>query len=290
MVDFVLHEREDECQQTDRMHINVFYRGALCNLGKVRLSDLLCAGGHVLEWVYDLGDAHEYTLRVAESVDVTASEDSPVKLQDGFNAPIPINSGSIEKIALRCNTLRRLGQRRGADTAAGAGGGGGGKEELHALALQVPQYLASLVVEHAVEQAPVNLEPETWWETHDGLRSQCTDSALSFDFLTRYGPTFFDLATCEAALRAVTSSSPGAMHSSIFIQTLDGPAESVTLKDRGVAAQRLAWQLEAPRYFNCGIQLALQKCGKCRMVSFFGRACQAAGWPAHKPSCKEFKQ
>ena len=65
-MDFVLHERDDDQQHTDRMHINVFHGGALCNSAKVRLSDPLCAAGDVLEWVYDLGNVHKYTLRVAE--------------------------------------------------------------------------------------------------------------------------------------------------------------------------------------------------------------------------------
>ncbi|GAA5937364.1 hypothetical protein JCM10213_007212 [Rhodosporidiobolus nylandii] len=31
---------------------------------------------------------------------------------------------------------------------------------------------------------------------------------------------------------------------------------------------------------------AESRCGKCRAVYFCSRACQVAGWPAHKPKCK----
>jgi len=290
LVDFVLHESDDECQHTDRMHINVFYGGALCNFAKVRLSDLLCAAGDVLEWVYDLGAAHRYTLRVAELVDVAPSEDSPVRLLDGLNAPIPIDTGGIEFIAILYNSLWPLEHRRGSDTAAGAGGGGGGGRVASAgsTGATIPSEL--MVVEHAVEKTGAHLEPATWWENYDDLRFHCMDSALTCDFLSRYDPTFFNLATCEAALRAAASSCDGAMHTKMTLQcSYPGSEGSLALKDGGAAAQRLASsrQSEAPRCFHCGIQVGLQRCGSCKMVSFCGKACLAAGWPAHKSACKK---
>ena len=39
----------------DRMHVNIFHGGALCDYTRPHLSDLLCAEGDVLEWVHDLG-------------------------------------------------------------------------------------------------------------------------------------------------------------------------------------------------------------------------------------------
>jgi hypothetical protein len=53
----------------DQMRVNVFYGGALCDAGKVRLSDLVCVEGDTLEWVYDLGTAHRYTLRLIQVLD-----------------------------------------------------------------------------------------------------------------------------------------------------------------------------------------------------------------------------
>ena len=72
-------------QNTDAMHVNVFYCGALCDYrrysfylvywykstktdtgGRVYLSDLVLGAGDTLQWVYDLGEAHRYTIRVFE--------------------------------------------------------------------------------------------------------------------------------------------------------------------------------------------------------------------------------
>ena len=65
-----------------------------------------------------------------------------MKLLDGYNASVPINSGCIEKLVLVYNSLWPLGQRRGTDTASGPEEEE--KDEWQARALQMLPYLASL--------------------------------------------------------------------------------------------------------------------------------------------------
>jgi hypothetical protein len=48
--------------------------------------------------------------------------------------------------------------------------------------------------------------------------------------------------------------------------------------------------LQRPRCAACGkADVQMQRCSRCKAVSYCGRECQAADWKAHKPTCKKPK-
>jgi len=288
----------------DRMHVNIFYGGALCDSSKVRLSDLLCAEGDSLEWVYDLGAAHRYTLRLVKVLDALqepsvehhdlAAGDTKIVL-DGAGNALPADCGSVERMALIFNTLWRPDGGAGRDEEQQAGvsladeGGGTVPTEIDRRG------------EGIVKEATVTLDPGEWWGKYDQLRKMTlkqSDSVVSLDYLSVYDPWSFDRARCAAEVRAACRSSvshrhSGQTHASTLMYECSNNNNSTTLADGGRKVQQQAAEQKAKDAdkgcHHCGSLVGLQRCKKCLQVRFCGQQCLVAGWPAHKADCKALR-
>ena len=233
--DFVCDMRDGQtdeasrCTAVDQMHVNVFYGGVLCDASKVRVSDLLCQDGDALEWVYDLGQAHRYTVRLVQVVaplqglsgdgeqqDLAASES--ISVLDGAGNGLPNDCGSVEHMALLFNNLWRPDGGAGreephpagarlADEGGGEGGGAGAGSGAGGGA--VPAGIDRRG-QDKIKEVTIDLDAGRWWVEYDTLRKNAamqSESLVSPDYLSVYDPWSFDRARCAAEVRAACRSS-----------------------------------------------------------------------------------
>jgi hypothetical protein len=246
----------------DMIHINLFFGGSLCNSRQVRLSDVLVTTGDRLEWAYDLGEPHRFTVTlVAIEEGTMRSERNEPSLLDGAGAHLPVDHGSVEELAV---TLNRLWPPFSEARIASDGCGD----------------------TQVVPKTGAPLLPEFWWSVYNALRARCLP-ALSPDFLCAYDPLRLNFDATVAAIRlACRTVEVGAgLRNNYYSRGWCGPAVS---NDGGVSAEQnlSALQDATPSCLNCGTLVGLMKCSKCLTAYFCSQACIVGAWPTHKRACK----
>ena len=190
-------DTSDTTFNLDLMHVNIFYGGMWCDSSRLRLSDVCTTEGDTLEWVYDLGSAHRYTIRLPPVTSAPEDADA-ICLLDGTGNAAPTDCGFVEDVALLYNRLWPSVPRAHDSPQHTT------EQPPCAAENRMPQELV-LCGDVMVKEVDATLSPRKWWKECDILRKLCLSASpaiISHDYLSRFDSLCFDHHAFASQVRA----------------------------------------------------------------------------------------